>query len=284
MAIASTSSAPTKSSLTDAQGFFFLIITLEFGAYVFTRQVVNVFEWIFAWRGVQRVLKRKLRQAKTYGQWKGAAMELDNELGFDDWKETDSDSYFDANLVRRVRATLYKLRTTKDTRALMDALSICVRPNFAGIESSRMYSETFYGTKTLVESHIKEVAASLDYVRNATNVSLEEKRSFFRGVNKNYGTSALCLSGGASFGYYHFGVIRAFLDAGLLPRVITGTSAGALIAALVCTHTDAELKQLIRPELADKITALEDPFTVWIPRWLKTGARFSALRWARKVS
>lgn len=43
---------------------------------------------------------------------------------------------------------------------------------------------------------------SMDAIRTANDVTLEEKRSFFRGVNKNYGSSALCLSGGASFGYY----------------------------------------------------------------------------------
>jgi hypothetical protein len=62
--------------------------------------------------------------------------------------------------------------------------------------------QTFFGTKRIVEAHIKEVATCLDYVRSATDVSLEEKRSFFRAINKNYGSSALCLSGGASFGYY----------------------------------------------------------------------------------
>ena len=64
--------------------------------------------------------------------------------------------------------------------------------------------ESFYGTKYLVEAHIREVAASIDFVRTATNVSAEEKRAFFRAVNKNYGSSALCLSGGASFGYYQY--------------------------------------------------------------------------------
>jgi hypothetical protein len=49
---------------------------------------------------------------------------------------------------------------------------------------------------------VREVAASLDYVRTAEDVTPEEKRAFFRAVNKNYGSSALCLSGGASFGYY----------------------------------------------------------------------------------
>jgi hypothetical protein len=84
--------------------------------------------------------------------------------------------------------------------------------------------------------------------------------------------------------FVSFGVVRALLDANLLPRVIAGTSAGALVAALVCTRTDAELRRLLVPKLADKITACQDPFVKWGWRWLRTGARFSAVEWAKKVS
>ena len=69
----------------------------------------------------------------------------------------------------------------------------------------------------------------------------------------------------------------------MLPRVVAGTSAGGLIAALVCTRTDAELKALLVPELAHKITACEEPFSIWIKRFLNTGARFDSVAWARKV-
>lgn len=77
--------------------------------------------------------------------------------------------------------------------------------------------------------------------------------------------------------------MKAFLDAGLLPRVIAGTSAGGLVAALVCTRTDEELKPLLVPELAHKITACEEPFEIWFKRFWKTGARFDSVAWARKV-
>lgn len=81
----------------------------------------------------------------------------------------------------------------------------------------------------------------------------------------------------------HIGVVKAFLDAGLLPRVIAGTSAGGLVAALVCTRTDEELKSLLVPELAHKLSACDEPFRVWIKRLWKTGARFDSVTWARKV-
>lgn len=64
---------------------------------------------------------------------------------------------------------------------------------------------------------------------------------------------------------------------------MTGTSAGGLVAALACTRTDAELEALLTPKLADKITACEEPFGLWFWRFLKTGARFDSVLWARKV-
>ncbi|KAG6899447.1 hypothetical protein C0993_010284 [Termitomyces sp. T159_Od127] len=72
-------------------------------------------------------------------------------------------------------------------------------------------------------------------------------------------------------------VKKAFLDANLLPRVVTGTSAGGLIAALVCTRTDEELKHLLVPELANRVTACEEPYTVWMKRLWRTGARFDSV-------
>ena len=81
----------------------------------------------------------------------------------------------------------------------------------------------------------------------------------------------------------HFGVVKAFLDAGFMPRVISGTSAGGVVAAMVCTRTDAELKRMLTPELARRITAFEEPFNIWLKRFWTTGARFDAIQWAKKV-
>ncbi|KAG8936741.1 hypothetical protein FRC02_012023 [Tulasnella sp. 418] len=263
-------------------GFIFMIIFAEFGFYVFIRQCVIAFEWILAWRGRRGTLRAKLRQSKTYEEWKDTAKMLDEYLEFDKWKKDDADIFYDYPLVKKVRQSLRRLRAADDAHGVLGVLEVCIRANFAGTESPRLYSESFIGTKDLIESYVSEVEAALVYIRRTDKLSIEEKRKFFRSANTNLGSSALCLSGGASFGYYHFGVVRAFLDAGLLPRVIAGTSAGGLIAALICTRTDAELRQLLVPELADKITACEEPIRVWMKRFLKTGARFDTAQWARK--
>lgn len=73
------------------------------------------------------------------------------------------------------------------------------------------------------------MTTSLRSVTESVKLTDEDKRSFLKSIYKNYGRTALCLSGGAGFGYYHLGVVRALLQAGILPTVITGTSAGALM-------------------------------------------------------
>ena len=91
---------------------------------------------------------------------------------------------------------------TSQGRKAQSCIARCVRAAKSTASGLLSISQTFFGTKYLVESHIREVVGALDFVRTAKDVSPEEKRAFFRAVNKNYGSSALCLSGGAFFGYY----------------------------------------------------------------------------------
>ncbi|GAA5856076.1 hypothetical protein JCM8547_002968 [Rhodosporidiobolus lusitaniae] len=264
----------------------FTIIFLEFLAYLFVRQMVNIIEFFSAWGGERGRLRVALRNAKTFEEWKSVALELDAYLGLDKWKTTPQNAYYDAPTVRRVLRALRELRDKDDAEGVAAVLHAVLRSNFAGTEGFRLYSSTYYGTKDLVQEYIDEVTRSIEYIRHAppSLIPLDEKADFFRSVAKNLGASALCLSGGASFGYYHFGVVRALLDQDLLPRVVTGTSAGAIVAAFLCTRTNAELKTLLIPTLADRITACEDSMAVWIKRAWKTGARFDTVEWARKAS
>lgn len=264
-------------------GLIFFFMALQFSLYILIRQLVNAKEWLSAWRGRKGVLRQRLRSAKTYEDWKDAALILDEYMHFNEWKHADEDPFYDWRLVRKVRRSLKNLREKRDARGLLGVLETCVRTNFAGVESARLYSETFFGTKDLIEDYIAEEEKALEFIRTSSDISNEEKKRFFKMANTNLGTSALCLSGGASFGYYHFGVVKAFLHAGLLPRVISGTSAGGVVAAMACTRTDAELKRLLVPELATRITAFEEPYGVWIKRFWTTGARFDSVHWARKL-
>jgi len=250
--------------------------------YISIRQIVTLVEAIVSCRAQEGGLRWKLSAAKSYEEWKQAALELDESLGLESWKKHSSNAYYDSSSVRKVLASLEQSRLENDAEGVKDVLEVCLRANFAGIESLPLYSQTHLGTKTLIENYVDEVEKSIIYVRETPLIAPQEKTSFFRRTAKNLGTSALCLSGGGTFGYYHLGVIKALVEARLLPTVITGASAGSLVAALLCTRTDEELGQILVPELADMITGAEEPINVWLPRMIRTGARFDTVIWAKK--
>jgi predicted acylesterase/phospholipase RssA len=77
------------------------------------------------------------------------------------------------------------------------------------------------------------------------------KRRFLKRAARSFGRSCLLLSGGASLGMFHLGVIKELEAEGIMPRVITGSSAGAIIAGIVASHTDEELEEMLDPELIE---------------------------------
>ncbi|KAI8289710.1 Patatin-like phospholipase domain-containing protein [Colletotrichum sp. SAR11_57] len=268
--------------------------------YLYTRLYIWVYEHFVTWRGTRERLRRSMRRTNNYRDWVVAAKELDSYLDRQRWKEENDFAYYDSKTVKRVWEQMRKCRHRAEEQEngevdgekggkpaveeLHALLSACVKSNFVGVENPRLYSQTYYGTKNLVQNFVDEVERSIKFVLNTQQLTMEEKRSIFKGMFNNYGRTALCLSGGASFAYYHFGVVKSLLEADLLPEVITGTSGGALVAALVATRTNDELKKLLVPALAGKITACRESFTTWIPRWWKTGARFDSVDWAKQCS
>lgn len=92
--------APSIHLLTTLQLGIGFIIAFEFYFYVAVRQIVNVFEYLLAWRGQKGALRTSLRKAETYDEWKRVAKQLDQHLGFEEWKDIDEDGYFDYHLVR----------------------------------------------------------------------------------------------------------------------------------------------------------------------------------------
>lgn len=257
-------------------------ILFLFLLYSIVRALVALLEYMFTWVGERKRLRDKLRRSKTYEEWIQNALALDNYLNLDKWSLNSKFSYYDYRTVRLTINRLKVLKANNSDTELLVFLQGCLKKNFAGIENRQLYSHRYFGTKNLVEEYVALVTECINQVTDSKTIPFNAKRRFFRIVLKNYGKTALCLSGGACFAYNHFGVVKALLDNDLLPSIISGTSGGGLIAALACTRTDEELKKLLVPQLARKITACEDPWYVWIPRLLRTGARFDSIAWARK--
>lgn len=269
-------------------------------AYALTRLYIYFYEQYVTWRGKRQQLRRNIESVNSYKEWVEAGKAMDRYLGNEKWKTDDEYAYYDSKTVRRVREQLKSLReqAERDEQQYVDdreskqravdelktLLELCVKNNFVGIENPRLYSETYYGTKNLVQSFVDEVRACLSFLDTTTQLNNATKHAVYKHISTNFGRTALCLSGGATFAYYHLGVAKALIDANLLPSIITGTSGGALIAALLCTRTDEELKKLLVPALAGRITACHENTATWVRRWWRTGARFDSVDWAKRCS
>ena len=117
----------------------------------------------------------------NYADWVKEAKELDTFLGNDKWKVEDAYAYYDHKTVKRVldqirrcrrkveeeekdgvngNATGRRSKAVDDLKALIEA---CVKNNFVGVENSRLYSQTYYGTKNLVQEFIDEGMCILSF-------------------------------------------------------------------------------------------------------------------------
>ena len=268
-------------------------------AYAVTRLYIWAYESGVTMRGRREAFRKRMYEARSHDQWLEAARNMDRYLGNDKWKEVDDYAYYNSNTIRNVRNRLRTLRLkleqqqpltqeAEEPKALAEELRVLleasVKENFVGVENARLYSETFVGTKTLIQSFLQEVSASLQLLNDTPHLHPSTKSSTFTHLSMNYGRTALCLSGGATFAYYHFGVAKALFDAGVLPNIITGTSGGAIVAALLCTRTDEELEKLLIPALAHRINACSESLSTTARRWWRTGAQFDSLQWARHCS
>ena len=104
-----------------------------------------------------------------------------------------------------------------------------------GMTQPRLFNCAAGGTKIIVEEYTHLLSSSLDYIcdHDDPEVSDEMKLTFFNETRHSYGRTALLLSGGAALASYHLGVIKTLFEQGLLPRIISGASAGSFIAAII---------------------------------------------------
>ncbi|KAJ2438926.1 hypothetical protein GGF42_008131 [Coemansia sp. RSA 2424] len=158
-----------------------------------------------------------------------------------------------------------------------------VRGNAGGWENSEVWSRAYAQRNPTVDAYVAEVERSLACVRQTPVLRARERLSVFADLGHQLGRTALCLSGGAAMCWKHLGVARCLLDEARLPRVISGTSAGSLVAAMLATYTDTELRRIVRPELAKYLTACQTPLSVGLRRWLRRGHYFDAVEWAGRV-
>ncbi len=193
--------------------------------------------------------EKDMLSAETYADWVSAAIAYDKRHGHDQWRKAEVSSLYDHASIRDRLENLRDLRARRDADGLLFALNEGIHGNLGGMGSPALYEKARFGTKNLIEDYIEEVVSALEYLgnRRVKKISDREKMQFFDRAAHCFGRSAFVMSGAGTLLYFHLGVVKALWEQGLLPRVISGSSGGALVAGLVGTRTDRELAKIFDP-------------------------------------
>ncbi|WP_439106368.1 DUF3336 domain-containing protein [Congregibacter sp.] len=194
-------------------------------------------------------IEKNMDAALTYEEWSEAAIEHDEQSGAKRWRNVDQSRQYDYAQIRLRLDRLRSLRVRNDYQGLLFTLNEGIHGNMGGMGRSSLYRRAKFGTKQLIEQYIDEIDDALRYLADldVKEIDIQQKMDFFYRANICFGRSALMLSGGGVLGFYHLGVVKTLLEQNLLPRVISGASAGSLVAGVVGTHTDKELTRFYDP-------------------------------------
>ncbi len=196
-------------------------------------------------------LETQLNRAESYEEWLEAAEELDRLDDSATWRRTDESDDYDYRLIASRSRILRRLRGKKDYDQLVFRLREELHGNLGNMANPALYQQARAGTKEAINRYLDEVTAALNLLCDSDVPTLppSRKRRFFNRAARSFGRSALLLSGGASLGLFHIGVIEELMKQGLLPQVITGSSAGSVVGGFLATHTDEELKEAFEPDV-----------------------------------
>ena len=87
----------------------------------------------------------------------------------------------------------------------------------------------------------QELNTCLNYIAEEDQIPLQKRLEFFIETRHAVGKTGLILSGGGKLGLYHIGVLKVLWENDLLPKVITGSSSGSIMASYICSKRDEEL-------------------------------------------
>lgn len=179
-----------------------------------------------------------MRSALTYEEWAHAAKMLDRETP----RANDSE-FYDVELVRNKLQELRHRRHEGSLRDIVFYMRADLLRNLGNMCNPELHKGRLQVPK-LIKEYIDEVSTQLKMVcdSDSDELLLEEKLAFLHETRHAFGRTALLLSGGASLGAFHVGVVRTLVEHKLLPRIIAGSSVGSIMCAVVATRSWPELE------------------------------------------
>ncbi|KAH8731193.1 acyl transferase/acyl hydrolase/lysophospholipase [Phaeosphaeriaceae sp. PMI808] len=227
-------------------------------------------------------LLENIGNARLFEEWEAAAYGLDECMDYDLWRQNSASKFYDHRLIHQRLTSLYAAEEDGDVIELVNLIRSGLVRNLGNITASRLYNRAYGGTKLLIEDYLTQVARCINIITSYptapttdTGLTSQMKLDVLHDTRLAFGRTALVLQGGAIFGLCHLGVVKALHLRGLLPRIISGTATGALIAALVCVHTEDKLLDVLSGKSIDikAFTARSNKNGVVPSRWYEILAR-----------
>ncbi|KAF9108666.1 hypothetical protein BGX27_008266 [Mortierella sp. AM989] len=242
----------------------------------------KIYESLLRSRDPKAYYTHLLKAATNYEQWSEAAIVLDRLQGKDKWKNDPKSPHYDYEMLQERLSQLASARASGDLGQMIFLLRTSLSRNIGNVGQRKLYAETIIGTKRLIEDYNSEVIRQLNIIcdTESDDFSMAAKLEFFTHTRQAFGRTALLLSGGATMGLMHIGVVKTLFQNNLLPRIISGSSCGSIIAAILCTRTDDEIPSMLQFEKFNfnVFHALEEKGDYWarLIHFLRNGALFDA--------
>ncbi|KAI6081007.1 patatin-domain-containing protein [Hypoxylon rubiginosum] len=199
----------------------------------------------------KQILSARLQSAESYKEWDAAAHELDILEGNEEWKLDTSTGDYNPDLLEARLRELDDARTNCDMQAMMHLVRTSLSRDLGGMGNMDLYRHSYCGTKKLIERYVDSTLQTITALVEKSAYGLSDDLGpkdlldAMLYARQSFGRSALLLSGGGTFGMTHIGVLKAMFEAKLLPRIISGASAGSIVCSVVCSRTDDEIPQLL---------------------------------------
>ena len=204
----------------------YTIIIIELIWYGWTRLFIHVYELFFVRCRTYYADNSRSRQTWShlhargcsYSEWFSAATDLDHALGMSDGK-LDRNREPDAVVLKiseRLQSALYGLRSTKSNsfmkrltqnsvKDIVADLRLACSPHLGSVGTESSYRWNHRGTNSGLHSFSELTESALLHVLRSREIfqgmnGAGKRLRLFHSLKQTYGTTALCLSGGAGNG------------------------------------------------------------------------------------
>ena len=185
-----------------------------------------------------------LDHAESYAAYAEIAEALDAASGAAAWRDDDRSPHYDEAAIRDSGLAMKRLRAEGDAVGLAQLLTEDLYRHLNDLLTPDLYRMALAGTKRFIDRYLEESETALRWLATAPGVPASLVLERFETAWHVFGRSALLLSGGATWGFHHFGVCKALFELGLLPDILSGASTGAMIAAGMGARNDDEVADL----------------------------------------